>query len=145
MLCIGDSAVRCYAPAMTLEPIRIVAALVVEEGRVLLVRKAGTQAFMQPGGKLEPGEGAGPALQRELREELGCGFDAASAQPLGLFEAPAANEPGRVVSAELWRVSLDGRPAALAEIAELAWVDPAAPGALTLAPLTRDFVLPLAV
>lgn len=141
---IGDSAERCYSSLMQNEPIRVVAALVVEDGRVLLVRKAGTQAFMQPGGKLEPGEGAQPALRRELQEELGCGFDDASARRLGRFEAPAANEPGRIVSAEIWRVSLNGRPAALAEIEELAWVDPAAPGGLVLAPLTRDVVLPLA-
>ena len=39
------------------EPIRIVAAVIVDEaGRLLLVRKRGTQAFMQPGGKIAPGE-----------------------------------------------------------------------------------------
>lgn len=140
---IGDSAERCYFSSMRPDPIRIVAALVVEDGRVLLVRKAGTRAFMQPGGKLEPGEGGAPALQRELSEELGCGFDAASARRVGRFEAPAANEPGRIVSAEIWSVALNGRPRPLAEIEELAWVDPTDPGDLTLAPLTRDFVLPL--
>src|SRR4030095_347489 len=39
------------------EAIRIVAALIRDEaGRVLLVRKRGTAAFMQPGGKRDPGE-----------------------------------------------------------------------------------------
>ena len=39
------------------EPIRIVAALIRDEaGRVLLVRKRGTETFMQPGGKRDPGE-----------------------------------------------------------------------------------------
>ena len=37
--------------------IRIVAALIRDDaGRVLLVRKRGTDAFMQPGGKRDPGE-----------------------------------------------------------------------------------------
>jgi len=53
--------------------IRIVAALVQDEyGRVLLVRKRGTQAFMQPGGKLRDSESDLVALERELTEELMC-------------------------------------------------------------------------
>ena len=37
--------------------ISVVAALIRDEdGRVLLVRKRGTAAFMQPGGKRDPGE-----------------------------------------------------------------------------------------
>jgi 8-oxo-dGTP diphosphatase len=129
---------------MTADPIRIVAALVVDRGQVLLVRKAGTSAFMQPGGKVEPGENRLAALQRELLEELGCAFDPTSADDLGCFLAPAAHEPGRLVEAQVFRVTLIGRASPQAEIAELMWVDPSAPGPIPLAPLTRDHVLPLA-
>ena len=53
--------------------IKVVAALIRDdEGRVLLVRKRGTQAFMQPGGKLDAGEDDIAALSREISEELGC-------------------------------------------------------------------------
>jgi 8-oxo-dGTP diphosphatase len=53
-------------------PIRIVAALIRDDaGRVLLVRKRGTAAFMQPGGKRDPGEDDVTALAREIDEELG--------------------------------------------------------------------------
>ena len=47
------------------------ALLIAPDGKTLLVRKRGTQAFMQPGGKIEPGEAAAMALARELKEELG--------------------------------------------------------------------------
>lgn len=52
--------------------IRIAAALLIDpQGRTLLVRKRGTRAFMQPGGKIDAGETAVAALVRELHEELG--------------------------------------------------------------------------
>src|SRR6478609_7813601 len=51
--------------------IHVSAAVILDgDGRLLLVRKAGTTAFMQPGGKPEPGESASETLSRELAEEL---------------------------------------------------------------------------
>ena len=53
--------------------ISVVAALIRDdEGRVLLVRKRGTAAFMQPGGKRNAGESDVTALSREIGEDLGC-------------------------------------------------------------------------
>ena len=45
--------------------IEVVAALIRDNaGRVLVVRKRGTVAFMQPGGKRDPGEDDTAALSR---------------------------------------------------------------------------------
>lgn len=126
--------------------IRIVAALVRDaQGRVLLVRKRGTAAFMQPGGKREAGEDDLSALGRELREELGCLIDGANARYLGTFGAAAAHEPGESVEAAVYAVGFAGEISPRAEIEELLWVDPRAPGSAVLAPLTERHVLPLAV
>jgi 8-oxo-dGTP diphosphatase len=127
------------------DPIRIVAALIRDgAGRVLLVRKRGTDAFMQPGGKRDPGEDDVTALARELDEELGCGVVPHSVASLGIFECQAANEPDRRVHAAVYAVDVIGAVAARAEIDEIVWIDPAAPPDIHLAPLTRDHVLPLA-
>ena len=125
--------------------IKIVAALIRDDaGRVLLVRKRGTTAFMQPGGKRDPGEDDIAALSREIAEELGCSLVPASIRPLGEFDAIAANEPGFRVQASLYGIDVAGEITPSREIDETIWIDPAAPPDIRLAPLTRDHVLPLA-
>jgi 8-oxo-dGTP diphosphatase len=127
-------------------PIEIVAALIRDsEGRALLVRKRGTSAFMQPGGKRDAGESDEAALAREIDEELGCRVIADSVRHIGEFICAAANEPGRDVKAVVYAVDVTGDIRPAAEIDEIIWVDPARPGAYPLAPLTRDHILPLAV
>lgn len=123
--------------------IRIAAALLMgPDGRTLLVRKRGTQAFMQPGGKIEADELPVCALARELEEELGLVINPAHAIYLGQFSAPAANEPGFIVRAELFQLTIDSDVTPAAEIEEVCWIDPATDGDVTLAPLTRDLILP---
>lgn len=108
-------------------------------GRLLVVRKRGTQRFMLPGGKPEPGEDDLAALARELAEELGVRLT--SARPLGVFEAPAANEPGRTVRSRPYAAEIEGDPACAAEIEDLRWIDPQAPD-VPLAPVLEREILP---
>lgn len=125
--------------------ISVVAALIRgEQGRVLVVRKRGTAAFMQPGGKRDDGEGDLAALSREVLEELGCCIDRRTARSLGVFECAAANEPGWRVQASIYEVNVEGAIRPQAEIDQILWVDPRALPDLPFAPLTRDHVLPLA-
>jgi len=127
----------------------IVAAIIRDDaGRLLLVRKRGTERFMQAGGKIDQGESAADALIRELHEELTLVVAPDDLEYLGRFHAPAANEAGHVVDAEIFFVAVDGArvralAVASAEIDELVWVTPGEAAGIPLAPLTSDVLLPL--
>ena len=126
---------------MTAPPISIVAGVIRDsQGRLLTVRKQGTTAFMLPGGKRDPGEDDVTALARELAEELGCFL--VESRALGVFTAPAANEPYTQVEGAIYHATIRGEVTAQAEIAELLWIDPQAPATVRLAPLLETQVLP---
>ncbi|WPC06486.1 NUDIX domain-containing protein [Pseudomonas benzenivorans] len=114
-----------------------------EAGRLLLVRKRDTQAFMLPGGKAEPGEDALAALTRELAEELNLSLAAESLRPLGRFRALAANEPDTWIEASVFRAPQPHAVEAAAELEELLWLAPQDTPPESLAPLLREQVLPL--
>jgi len=96
--------------------IRIAAAAIMRsDGATLLVRKRGTSAFMQPGGKIDGDE----------------------------FSAPAANEPDCTVSAELFRLDVNEEFRVLAEIEEARWVTRTTYKDIPLAPLTEYEILPV--
>lgn len=123
--------------------VRTVAAVIRDAGgRVLLVRKRGRSAFIQPGGKRDAGEDDLAALARELREEIGCELVPGSASCLGTFSAPAANEPGWRVEAVAYRVEVRGEPSPRAEIEELRWLPLPPSDDVEIAPLSRERILP---
>jgi len=124
------------APAL-----RIAAAVITDaEGRWLLVRKRGTAAFMQAGGKIEPGEDPRDAVVREIGEELAVVVAPAQVRAVGRREAAAANEPGHRLEAHVFAVDGVTGVVAAAEIAEAVWVTPQEAARLPLAPLTVDLL-----
>ncbi len=118
------------------------ACLLDDAGRLLLVRKRNTEAFMLPGGKAEPGEDALTALNRELSEELNLSLPTNALQPLGRFHAVAANEADTWIDASVFLARLPHSVSAAAELEELLWLEPNEPQPCNLAPLLREHVLP---
>ena len=119
------------------------AILINANGQMLTVRKRGTVEFMQPGGKIDAGETPVEALARELSEEIDVALPDHFSEH-GVFRAPAAHQPGRIVEAHVFAFRHDRPVHPAGEIEELAWVDPDTASDLPLAALTRDFMLPLA-
>jgi 8-oxo-dGTP diphosphatase len=66
-------------PAGARKQVLVVAALIEQEGRVLVAQRRADQdrplAWEFPGGKVEPGESPSEALVREIEEELACAIE----------------------------------------------------------------------
>ncbi|ARU94406.1 NUDIX hydrolase [Tatumella citrea] len=124
--------------------IRIAAAVITDQQqRMLLVRKKNTRYFMQPGGKIEPQESAQAAVIRELQEELNLSLEADELIPMGQFSDNAANEPGYIVQATLFRTEQPlSEVTAAAEIEEVRWLSREEANTILLAPLTQNIIIP---
>jgi 8-oxo-dGTP diphosphatase len=118
----------------------VVAAAVIEDGRLLVVSKnAAPDVFYLPSGKPEPGETARQTLLRELGEELG--VRPTGMALLGDFDGVAALErvPMRMT---VFLAGLSGVPRPAAELAALGWTSGADEYLPLLAPAVRDQVIP---
>ncbi|WP_454701160.1 NUDIX hydrolase [Agrobacterium burrii] len=123
----------------------IAAAVLLNERRqMLVVRKRGTTQFMQPGGKIDPGETPQQALHRELAEEIGLTLPDHAVRYEGVFREEAANEPGADVVAHAFTARLHTEVLPQAEIEEVRWLDLDAKPDLPIARLTETRMLPLA-
>lgn len=103
----------------------VAAAVIVQKGRVLLIRRAapeGALLWQLPAGQVEPGESGEQAAVREVREETG--LDVSVVKTLGERVHP---ESGRRMIYVLCDV-IDGtaHAAATKEVAEVEWCDRAA-------------------
>ena len=123
------------------------------DGLVLTVRKQGSDGFMMPGGKPDPGETPLQTACREVSEEIGLTPDPVRMHYLGTLEAAALNESGFTVRAETYEYAPTDEQHELlatlvphAEIAELRWVNPAMSNpsdSASQAPLNTEQIFPL--
>ena len=110
-----------------------VAVLIRMDGRVLLARRPAGKVYAGycefPGGKLEPGESARDALEREIREELAVEVERAHPWITRVFTYPHATVRLRFYRVLAWR----GEPHP-AEHDELSWERPESVGVAPLLP-----------
>lgn len=106
-------------------PLRVVAAIVRDAGRVLVCRrkleKAAGGKWEFPGGKIEDGESSEAALMREIREELGLAIIVGEE-----LTTDDTTVGGRVIRLTCLHARLDGpRPVSSTDHDQLAWLLPA--------------------
>ena len=111
-------------PEFTGKTICKIGAAIISEGKILLVRKYGTDQMIMPGGGLEEGESPIETLIREVREELGVGLRLPETVPIGIYKAPAAFEKDMQVEITLFWAELKDIPNPSGEIEELIWYKP---------------------
>jgi 8-oxo-dGTP diphosphatase len=119
--------------------LRVVAAAVIDNGRVLAARRSRPPALAGrwefAGGKVETGETDADALRRELREELGVGIRVH--EPIGVAS-------DHRIELRLYRATLDAldsaHPAAQDDHDELRWVGPLQIGELAWLPIDRQLI-----
>lgn len=109
-----------------------VAALIIKDRKLLLVRERGKKMFLLPGGRRKFGESDEACLRRELREELS--VDVSRMDFFGMF-----NEAFGVVSIIAYLCKTDGDMKPSHEIEELLWVDSGTD--VKMHPLTKDKII----
>jgi len=125
------------------EPLLVVGAAVVTDGRLLLVSKhAAPDVFYLPGGKPEPGETDDACLSREIAEELGASIVTRSLLTVAVGVAALERTPMEMT---VYSATLDREPQLMSEIAALAWFSPDAPFGDVVAPAVAESVVPALV
>ena len=104
--------------------VEVVGAVIVRGGLILSARR-GAQSRLPglwefPGGKIEPGETALQALEREIREELDCEVDVGEE----LTTTTYAYDFGDITLTTFWCELRSGTPR-LTEHSEVRWMHPA--------------------
>ena len=99
------------------------AGIIIKDRKALVERSMGKPVFVQPGGRIEPGETAEAALVRELKEEIDITVDPKDLEDFGTFSAAAANHPSQQVHMHIFMVKRwQGEIRPSNEVEELLWV-----------------------
>jgi 8-oxo-dGTP diphosphatase len=118
---------------------------VVENDRLLLVRKRGTDVCILPGGKPEGDEDDVATLRREIDEELGCRVDETKLVFVGAFTDRVAGLSDTMVTVRLYCGDLVGHPKPQSEIEHLVWFSPQQRTGVRLAPSLDNQIVPLLI
>jgi len=123
-----------------------VGAVVIHEGRILLVKRAsppGKGFWAIPGGLVELGETVREAAERELLEETGVSVRAREA--FFIFDFIDRDAEGKIkyhyIIVDFLADYLGGEPKAADDVSDARWVSPDEAAALNLSPTTRRLLV----
>ena len=110
---------------------------------MLLERSKGKHLFINPGGKVEPGETVKQALVRELREEFTIEVNEVDCEEFGTFYARAAEQEEKWLRMDVFMVKKWRGPVRLDnEVEEIRWVTSALEPGVRTGSIFEHEVLP---
>jgi 8-oxo-dGTP pyrophosphatase MutT (NUDIX family) len=101
--------------------IRKIGAAIIKNNKILVVKESGWEKYGLPGGTIKPPENDIECLARELKEELGVGFESGSQELIGTFHDKAMNEPNTEIEIKLYLVNIKGKIKRTSEVEEMFW------------------------
>ena len=111
----------------------MVAALIEQEGRVLVAQRRADQSqplvWEFPGGKVEPGESPSQALVREIQEELACSIEVGAVVDVVFFAYDAFD-----LIMPVYRATIRAGVPVARQVATVAWVARAELASLAFTP-----------
>ena len=128
---------------MARKQLLVVAALIEQEGRVLLAQRRADQAqplvWEFPGGKVEPGESPSQALVREIQEELACSIQVGAVVDVVFF----AHDTFDLIM-PVYRATIRAGVPVARQVAAVAWVARAELASLAFTPADQPLACRLA-
>lgn len=117
-----------------------VAAIVIQNKKLLIAKDKGEEVFFIVGGRMEPGETEIETLHREVKEEINCKI--AKQEPFAEFDT-LNHDKTKTLHASCYLAELQGTPKAGDEIQELTWIDKnCKQKGIKLGQLLEDFIVP---
>lgn len=117
--------------------------IIVLDRQVLATRSKGKDMYIQPGGKLEPGETEEQAVIRELKEELDITVTAGDLEKLGDYYADAAGHASKRLKLSAYLIKdFVGDPTPTSEVEEIRGFTSQIPHDIELASILEHAIIP---
>ncbi|MBD2815855.1 NUDIX domain-containing protein [Xenorhabdus sp. Flor] len=119
--------------------IRKCAAIIINNKKLLVVKKHKTSMYISPGGKIEKNETQIECLIREIQEEIGVTFT--NPTHFSIDYAKSAFE-GESMEINSWLIDIIGEPFPCSEIIDLKWITSKEAEKIQIGSVFKDSIIP---
>ncbi|WP_237387718.1 NUDIX hydrolase [Xenorhabdus sp. Sc-CR9] len=119
--------------------IRKCAAIIINNKKLLVVRKHKTSIYISPGGKIEGNETQIECLNREIQEEIGVTF----INPIHFsIDYSKSIFEGELIEINSWFIDIIGDPFPCSEIIDLKWITSKEEEKIQIGSIFKDSIIP---